>query len=283
MPTMLQVWEERLAANVAEVPGPHANPTIIEWNREAGHPEHTSDEISWCSLSMCSAAYRAKVPFPPVNVNPMAKSWLTWGRLVSKRSVKPGDVVIWQRGAPGGPYGHVNIVRDVRTLPDGTVQTRNIGGNQGKVGAVTLTDWTDIDKCIAVRRLVRATVKDLRRSGSKEVVKADRIQNSGWLATIPAALVAAWNKITGPVQVPQFADIPESLDWWSTFIGGANAFWSLCLEYPWLAGSIMVGAICILAGHQIKSARVKRHAAGAPIAAEVARLTAAQHAKLEAA
>ena len=125
MPTLLEVWQSRLG--IHEISGREHNAIILQWWRDAGHPEIIDDEIAWCSGSMCSAAKEAGLPFPPPNVNPMARSWLTMGVRVAPGDVQPGDVVVWPRGAP--PAGHVNCVQDVRAR-DGKIEVRCIGGNQ---------------------------------------------------------------------------------------------------------------------------------------------------------
>lgn len=272
MPTLLEVWESRLG--VQEVPGPKHNPIIVGWAADAGHPEIVDDETSWCSLSMCSAAKEAGLPFPPVNVNPMARSWLTWGVKVGVADVQQGDVAIWPRGNPKGPYGHVNCVADVR-VKNGRVEIRCIGGNQsGPKGgdAVTLTGWLDASKALDFRRPVPATVQALRKAGSTEIKKGDQVQNAGWLVTVIPAVVATVKEIIAPVQVPQFASLPDALTWWQTVLGGLNAVARLAMEYPWIAGTGFVGLVLVLAGRALKNARVAKHAAGVPISAEVAKM-----------
>lgn len=276
MPTLLEVWESRIG--IAEVAGAKNNPIILEWWKDAGHPEIIDDETAWCSGSMCSAAKEAGLPFPPVNVNPMARSWLTWGKKVEPAEVQPGDVTIWPRGNPAGPYAHVNCVKEVRKK-NKRIEVRCIGGNQSHPsgGAVTLTDWIDVKGALpnGVRRAVPATVPELRKAGSSEIKKADRVQNAGSLLTILAAIVAAVKDLFGPVDVPKFADLKEGLDWWQTILGGANAVGRLFLDNPWLGGTLLVGGILILVGRQIKAARIAKHEAGVPLSAEVSKLQVA--------
>jgi uncharacterized protein (TIGR02594 family) len=270
MPTLLEVWESRLG--IQEVPGAKHNPIIVQWAADAGHPEIVDDETSWCSLSMCSAAKEASLPFPPVNVNPMARSWLTWGVKGELENIAPGDVAIWPRGDPKGWQGHVSCVKDVRAT-GGKVEVRCIGGNQGGLkggDAVTLSGWQDAAKALGFRRAVPATVPDLRKAGSSEIRKADRIQNGGWLVTVIPAGVATVKELLEPVKVPEFATMPDALTWWETVLRGLNAIGALVAAHPWLAGTAVVGIVCVLVGRSLKTARVDKHAAGIPIAAEVA-------------
>ncbi len=55
----------------------------------------------------------------------MARSFLDWGQPVDQP--QPGDVAVFSRGDPNGPYGHVGFFE--RINPDGSIQI--IGGNQG--------------------------------------------------------------------------------------------------------------------------------------------------------
>ena len=269
MPTLLEVWDSRLG--IQETPGPKHNPIIVGWAADAGHPEIVDDETSWCSLSMCSAAKEAGLPFPPVNVNPMARSWLTWGVKVELANVQPSDVAIWSRGNPKGPFGHVSCVADVRPK-NGRIEIRCIGGNQSGLkggDAVTLTGWLDASKALGFRRPVPATVPALRQAGSTEVRKGDQIQNAGWLVTVIPATVATVKELLAPVQVPQFESLPDALTWWQTVLGGLNAVARLVMDHPWLAGTAVVGVACILIGRQLKKDRVEKHLSGVPISSQI--------------
>lgn len=277
MATMLQVMEGRLG--IQEVPGKKNNPIIVGWAKTAGHPEILDDETSWCSICMSSAAIEAALPCPPVNINPMARSWLTWGVAVAPEEVVPGDVCVWPRGNPAGPYGHVNIVKEVRRLESGKIQVRNIGGNQGGLAggdAVTLSAWTDIAKALpnGIRRAVPATIADLRPH-STDIKKGDAIQNVGTAAGIGTVGLSAVESMLGPATVPDFKSLPEGLSWWQSVISGFQALGKLFLDHPWLAGLLVVALGLAALGHWVKKARVARHAAGLPIASQVAKLEAA--------
>ena len=55
----------------------------------------------------------------------MARDFLTWGTGVTQP--QPGDIAVFSRGDPNGPYGHVGFFQGYN--PDGTI--RVLGGNQG--------------------------------------------------------------------------------------------------------------------------------------------------------
>lgn len=269
-PTLLDVMESRLG--IQEIPGAKNNPVILEWFAAVGHPEIKSDETSWCSICVGSAAVEANLPIPAVNVNMMARSWLTWGVEVKPENIQPGDVAIWPRGDPKGWQGHVNVVKEV--LPSGKIKC--IGGNQsapaGGGDAVTITKATDLKGALGFRRAVPATVADLRKAGSTEIKQADRVQNAGWLMTFVSSVVATIKSFLGPVEVPEFASVKESLDWWQMLLGGVNAVGKLVGAYPWLAGTTVVSLILIMAGRQLKARRLAKHVSGVPLSAEVAKL-----------
>lgn len=269
MATMLEVMESRLG--IQEIPGKKHNAIIIGWAAQIGHGEVTEDEVSWCSICACSAAQDAGLPIPPHNIRLLARSWLTWGVKVDG-DIVPGDVAVWPRKEKW--QGHVNVVKEVRTYR-GKLQVRCIGGNQGGLkggDAVTLTDWIDAKGALDFRRAVPATVPDLRKAGSTEIKKADRVQNGGWLVTIIPATIASIKSMFGPVEVPEFASMTDSLSFWQSILGGVNAVGSLIGAHPWLAGTTVVGLLCVLVGNQIKAARVAKHQAGVPLSSEVAKL-----------
>jgi len=94
---------------------------------------------------------------PPVNVNPMAWSWLLGRPRRPQETSKRNDVVVWPRGALGSGSGHVCCVAEVRKRGS-RIKVRNVGGNQSHPsgGAITLTDWIDIKRALpnCVRRPV---------------------------------------------------------------------------------------------------------------------------------
>lgn len=276
MPTMLEVMQSRVGTQ--EIPGKAHNKVILQMWKDAGHEEIIDDETSWCSGSMCSAAFRAGMPFPPVNVNTMARSWLTWGVRVDRKDVQPGDVAVWPRGNPAGPYGHVNIVEEV------TKDRRKvicIGGNQGGMSggdAITRAKPRMISEAVDFRRGVAATIPALREAGSTTIKNADRKEKLGIIAVFLTPIVEGFRYVTGmfgPIDVPTFATLPEGLSWWQTILGTANGIADYALAHPWLAATIIAGLALWGISRLEKTGRVAEHATGIPIAAEVAKLEAA--------
>lgn len=265
----LDVMRERLGT--AEVGGKKANPAIMAMFADVGHPEVDDDSTAWCAAATGSALKACSLPIPPNNVSLLARSYCTYG---VKTKPRPGAIAIWPRGNSSW-QGHVNIVESV--TDDGKVIC--IGGNQtlkGSGGAITRTKPLDPATALDFRWPVMPTVPDLRKAGSTEIKKGDRVQNLGLFATFIAPIIAAIKELLAPITaVPQFADINEGLTFWQTVLGGANAVARLVLENPWLAGTVFVGLGMAWVGHTIKAARVAKAEAGVPLSAQVAAMGSA--------
>ncbi len=73
----------------------------------------------------------------------MARSFLNWGQKVD--TPQKGDLAIFSRGDPNGPYGHVGFFDGYN--PDGSI--RVLGGNQGD--AVNISSY-GADTLLGFRR-----------------------------------------------------------------------------------------------------------------------------------
>jgi uncharacterized protein (TIGR02594 family) len=67
----------------------------------------------------------------------MARSFMDWGQPVDQP--QQGDIAVFSRGDPNGPYGHVGFFEGYN--PDGTI--RVLGGNQGD--AVSIANYSQND------------------------------------------------------------------------------------------------------------------------------------------
>jgi len=264
---LLDVMRSRL--DIQEVPGGKHNPTILRWFADVGHPEIVADEVSWCAVTVGSALKECGLPIPPRDVNMLARSYLSYG---VRCKPQPGAIAVWPRGKAW--QGHVNVVESVTA--EGKVIC--IGGNQSKKGgdAVTRTKPLDPSDALDFRWPVPPTVPDLRKSGSTEIKKGDRVQNLGIFATFIAPIIAVIKEMWSAVpEVPTFTSIPEGLSFTQQVMEGANAVGRLVLDNPWLAGTVIVGGALAWVGHGIKRARVAKAAAGVPLSVEVAALGSA--------
>lgn len=79
-------------------------------------------KTAWCAAWLNATLGKAGMKGTGSN---MARSFMDWGQGVD--TPQRGDVAVFSRGDPNGPYGHVGLFDGYN--PDGTI--RVIGGNQG--------------------------------------------------------------------------------------------------------------------------------------------------------
>ncbi len=158
---------------LAEIPGVEHNQAILDMFADVGFPEVTADETSWCAAFANWVAQRAGLP---VTGKLTARSFLDWG---SDATAEPrrGDFVVIKRGSESW-QGHVFL-----WLGDDGEHVWGIGGNQGKVGAVTVAKFAR-SGVLGIRRpslaaeaypepLVRAVQQALWDRGYKQVGMVD--------------------------------------------------------------------------------------------------------------
>lgn len=104
----------------AERPGHAANPDILAFYRDAGHPAVTSDAIAWCAAFVGACLARAGER-PTGSLR--ARSYLDWGRPLDRP--RHGAIVVLSRGA-NAALGHVGFL--IETHRD---KVLILGGNQG--------------------------------------------------------------------------------------------------------------------------------------------------------
>ena len=109
-------WQE---AGVRETPGPASNSRILQFFRDVGHADVTSDEVAWCAAFVGACLERAGLRSTR---SLLARSYLDWG--VPIANAKLGAVAVLSRGSDPG-QGHVGFV--VGAAKD---QLFLLGGNQ---------------------------------------------------------------------------------------------------------------------------------------------------------
>ena len=77
---------------------------------------------AWCAAIVNASLQQSGIRGTGSN---MARSFMDWGEAVDQP--RPGDIAVFSRGDPNGPYGHVGLFQGFG--PDGKVQV--LGGNQG--------------------------------------------------------------------------------------------------------------------------------------------------------
>lgn len=95
---------------------------------------------AWCAAFVGATLKQAGMEGTGSN---LARSYLDWGQAVTEP--QKGDVAVFSRGDPNGPYGHVGFFDGYNE--DGTI--RVLGGNQGD--AVSYANY-GADKLLGFRR-----------------------------------------------------------------------------------------------------------------------------------
>lgn len=95
---------------------------------------------AWCAAAVNAALGQAGMEGTGSN---MARSFMEWGEPVEQP--QPGDIAVFSRGDPNGPFGHVGFFEGYNE--DGSI--RVLGGNQGD--AVTRDSYSK-DRLLGFRR-----------------------------------------------------------------------------------------------------------------------------------
>lgn len=178
------------------------NPKVIQYFKDAGHPEVSTDATAWCAAFVGAMLARSGVK-PTGKLN--ARSYLDWGVPVDRKDAKPGDVVIFERGT--GWQGHVGFfVKDEGAL------IKTLGGNQSD--AVNIKGQ-QAAKLLGIRRAPVAAHKpttnpvvsqkspevihkqsNLRKTQTAQPKSADQdpIKKPGWLAMLIRVLAAIFKR-----------------------------------------------------------------------------------------
>lgn len=102
---------------------------------------------AWCAAYVNATLQQAGMKGTGSN---MARSFLDWGRAVDEP--QRGDLAVFTRGDPNGPYGHVGFFDGYNS--DGTI--RVLGGNQGD--KVSIANYSP-DNLLGFRRAEGQTMQ----------------------------------------------------------------------------------------------------------------------------
>jgi len=119
---------------IKEWPGAKHNPEVLKFGPLAGIDWFTNDEIPWCAIFVNAMLAMCNIPGTG---SAMARSFMKWGEAVPVNSARPGDVVVFPRGAP--PAGHVGLVDRIEGA---TIYV--LGGNQGNEVSIRARNVADI-------------------------------------------------------------------------------------------------------------------------------------------
>lgn len=121
-------WMEHAWAELGqrEVSGSNDNPRILDFYREAGHPEAAHDEVAWCAAFVGASLQRAGYAGTR---SLMARSYLNWGERITTGRL--GAIAVFARGSDP-TTGHVAFYLD-----SDASRIFVLGGNQGDAVSVT--------------------------------------------------------------------------------------------------------------------------------------------------
>lgn len=97
------------------------NPKVIEYFRDAGHPQVKNDETAWCAAFVGAMLNRSGGKGSGLLT---ARSYLDWGVPVDRKDAREGDIVIFSRGNSSW-QGHVGFF-----VTDNLDTITVLGGNQ---------------------------------------------------------------------------------------------------------------------------------------------------------
>jgi uncharacterized protein (TIGR02594 family) len=154
---------------VKEIPGKEHNHEVLKYAKATGIPGIDTDEVPWCSTFINWCAMKAGLP---MTKKPNARSWLNVG--AKTIDPKPGDIVVFWRGAISSWKGHVGVFMGFSA--DGT-KVFSLGGNQAN--AVSISPY-DVSKVLGYRRLEKEMAlvapKPVLKKGDKGV-RVTKLQN----------------------------------------------------------------------------------------------------------
>lgn len=249
--------EVRSHLGVQEVRGPAANPEVLGFFADVGHPEIENDDTTaWCAAFVGSCLKRRGYPIPPKETNLLARTYATYGVATTPG---PGAIAVIPRGNSGW-MGHVFVIEEIKA--DGRWQT--IGGNQGREGygkvsrAVVDPRTTRV---LGVRRPVEASAPALRKAGSTEIVAADGVEKAA-IGTAGTVAAVASSPDADMADATQYIGFLQQLKMAATEVMMlARANWWVCL--------ILLCIAVWLGARWWKRHRVQRAASGLPLSTQV--------------
>lgn len=118
------------------------NPKVVQYFRDAGHPEVVNDETAWCAAFVGAMLRRSGIPSTGLLT---AQSYLDWGDKIPVLAMEQGDICIVKRGTQAW-QGHVFFVHKF----DGK-RLWGLGGNQSN--SVSIQEFPVDSTILGVRRM----------------------------------------------------------------------------------------------------------------------------------
>jgi uncharacterized protein (TIGR02594 family) len=154
-----------------------SNPRVVQYFKDAGHPEVVDDAVAWCAAFVGAMNARAGTP-KTGKLN--ARSYQSWGEEVPLSSAREGDIVVFWRNSPDSWQGHVGFF--VRRDGNSIIV---LGGNQRD--QVSEAPY-NVDRLLSVRRLPATTRAAPAQSRTMQASALDIGTKVGAGATAIAAL-----------------------------------------------------------------------------------------------
>jgi uncharacterized protein (TIGR02594 family) len=247
-PWMDIAWKQQ---GQAEIPGAAANPEIIKYFADAGHPEVHSDEVSWCAAFACACLERAGIRSPRTL---LARDFLHFGTPIDQPRM--GAIAVFSR-PPDPHHGHVGFVAG---------ETENaivlLGGNQAnKVGVIHMPKA----RLIGLRWPADGmTSAGLKAAGSRTIKAADDGIVAQGVASASAIAAVGGAQLDTHVQtLSKVADKASELKNTATTFMEIGQF--LQHSWIWIAGIIAAyfGCKAIWHAYQVKQYRTQDANTGA--------------------
>ncbi len=264
-PWLTQARKDRTRVN--EIKGKAAHPRIQAMFAAVGHPEITSDEISWCAAAQGTWLKEQGYPIPPVSRNLTGISYETYGTgldepqigcICTSHYTKPGDEGhAWKR--------HVGTVTKIEAA-----RLRVLGGNQRNE---VNEKWIERSRMTSYRWPVKADAKSLLKAGSTEIRAARNIKEAGMMTgvlSLSGASVAEY--FNGFPSLPDLSlnDVSGSLSQFQTLMGAANVVVKMAINNPWLAAALILLIVAYLIGRNLENNRVRKAEYGQELSQQLA-------------
>jgi uncharacterized protein (TIGR02594 family) len=93
----------RKDVGIREIPGSKDNPKVLQYYKDAGHPEIVDDEVSWCAAFVGAMLHRCGYKNTQ---SLLARSYLKYG--LTLQAPSKGCIVVFKRGSSTW-QGHVTF------------------------------------------------------------------------------------------------------------------------------------------------------------------------------
>lgn len=217
MPRWMDIaWADQ---GVHELAGPEAEPRILQFFRDAGRTDITSDEIAWCAAWGASCFARAGVSLAaiPKKERLLARSYLKIGTPIDVPRV--GCIAVLTRGDPTAYTGHVGFV-----VGETETHIALLGGNQAN--AVNVRHFPK-SQVLGYRWPVAVAPTDLDKAGSRITVAAKT-------QAVDAGKAGGAQVVPSPPEIDPTAWVAKGKMWQGAIEEGIGLVNFAAHKWPWL-------------------------------------------------